>query len=111
MVDSSTDEQLGRFLGRVDDVADLLARMNSPDEQLRRAALAEADRTIQQLHDDQEEVDGCRVRLDRTVISAAPAAAAAGSMVRNAASTLARRCGVPCGRPPEHDHHHHRHQV
>ncbi|CAM9758220.1 tetratricopeptide repeat protein 12-like isoform X2 [Lampetra fluviatilis] len=83
MVDSSTDEQLGRFLGRVDDVADLLARMNSPDEQLRRAALAEADRTIQQLHDDQEEVDGCRVRLDRTVISAAPAAAAAGSMEGN----------------------------
>ncbi|XP_061407059.1 tetratricopeptide repeat protein 12 isoform X2 [Lethenteron reissneri] len=82
MVDSSTDEQLGRFLGRVDDVADLLARMNSPDEQLRRAALAEADRTIQQLHDDQEEVDGCRVRLDRTVISAAPAAAA-GSMEGN----------------------------
>ncbi|XP_075927447.1 tetratricopeptide repeat protein 12 isoform X3 [Petromyzon marinus] len=73
MVDSSTDEQLGRFLGRVDDVADLLARMNSPDEQLRRAALAEADRTIQHLHDDQEEVDGCRVRLDRTVIAAAPA--------------------------------------
>ncbi|XP_012865011.1 PREDICTED: tetratricopeptide repeat protein 12 isoform X1 [Dipodomys ordii] len=64
------DEDLQKFLKKVDEITNLIQDMNSDDPEVQQKAVLETERHLQLLEGDlEEEEDACRIAMDKTLIS------------------------------------------
>ncbi|NWH95513.1 TTC12 protein, partial [Aegithalos caudatus] len=70
--DKDTEADFQRFLRRVDDVANLLQGLNSPDLAVQEKAIAETEKRLQEQgasREEEEEEEECRTTVNRTLIN------------------------------------------
>ncbi|XP_040833199.1 tetratricopeptide repeat protein 12 isoform X2 [Ochotona curzoniae] len=63
------DKDLQRFLKNVDEIANLIQEMNSDDLAVQQKAFVETEKRLLHMKEEEEEEDGCRTALNKTMIS------------------------------------------
>ncbi|XP_009005064.4 tetratricopeptide repeat protein 12 isoform X4 [Callithrix jacchus] len=67
-MDADQEKDLQKFLKNVDEITNLIQEMNSDDPGVQQKAVLETEKRLLLMEEDQEE-DGCRITLNKTLIS------------------------------------------